>query len=276
MFHQQEGYRPIVRLPANAVGRDFVMGDLHGELDQLRQRLAEVEFDTSQDRLFSVGDLIDRGPESLACLRLLREPWFYSVMGNHEQMMDDYLHYEGKGFWLKNGGDWHFKLSEAERHELLDLSLLSKKLPCIYIVGEGEQRFQIVHAAVPSSDESLERIWVADYVAVTLWERVQARFYLKWLACNGLITGSRLPLTLVEVESKQFHKPVEAGTSLTFCGHTNVARPGLHYSNYYLDTGCGYKDGMLTLLQVDEPLRQYRHFLATQPAEQEPILARFQ
>ncbi|MGL9724118.1 metallophosphoesterase [Sodalis sp. (in: enterobacteria)] len=33
-----------------------------------------------------LGDLIDRGPQSEACLPLLENPWFRSVRGNHEQM----------------------------------------------------------------------------------------------------------------------------------------------------------------------------------------------
>src|SRR3546814_1363745 len=72
-------------LPANTAGRDFIVGDLHGCLDLLQVELARIAFDPTRDRLFSVGDLTDRGPDSMGCLRLLREPWFYAVHGNHER-----------------------------------------------------------------------------------------------------------------------------------------------------------------------------------------------
>ena len=77
---------------ANETGRDFVIGDLHGSFSLLEKMLEHVSFDTETDRLFSVGDLVDRGPESLECLELLQMPWFHSVYSNHENMMETFLH----------------------------------------------------------------------------------------------------------------------------------------------------------------------------------------
>ena len=45
----------------NTEGRDFVIGDLHGCYDEFLAVLADISFDTKIDRMFSVGDLIDRG-----------------------------------------------------------------------------------------------------------------------------------------------------------------------------------------------------------------------
>lgn len=67
---------------ANSLGRDFIVDDLHGCLDLLDIELDRVGFDPAVDRLFSVGDLIDRGPDSMGCLRLLNKPWFFAVRGN--------------------------------------------------------------------------------------------------------------------------------------------------------------------------------------------------
>jgi len=49
----------------NNEGRDFVIGDLHGCYDELKDKLLDVNFNEEVDRVFSVGDLVDRGPESL-------------------------------------------------------------------------------------------------------------------------------------------------------------------------------------------------------------------
>ncbi len=43
-------------------------------------------FDPAIDRLFSVGDLVDRGPHSEAALEWLARPWFHAVQGNHEAL----------------------------------------------------------------------------------------------------------------------------------------------------------------------------------------------
>ena len=74
----------IQRFARNTQGRDLVVGDLHGMRDELLRQLERVGFDDKADRVFCVGDLVDRGPHSQACVELLDEPWFHSVMGNHD------------------------------------------------------------------------------------------------------------------------------------------------------------------------------------------------
>lgn len=263
-YFRAAGYQPVARFPMNVAGRDFVMGDLHGEIGLLRDRLAEVGFDTTKDRLFSVGDLIDRGPNSLACLRLLREPWFFCVMGNHEQMMIDYLVGGESDFWLKNGGDWHLKLDSTELAELHALILLVQALPCIIVVGDGERRFHVVHAVLPSRDEGPipAEEWEDIHLECVLWSRRCAKYYRDWLGSTRLAEAKYSPLLLDELIGQEAYRPIHPPVPLTFCGHTTVNRPGLWWSHYFLDTGCGYvADGKLTLLQVDSPIEQYQYFI---------------
>ena len=77
----------IKKVKPNVDGRDFVIGDLHGCFDELHKLLKFVNFDPTQDRLFSTGDLIDRGPYSSECMKMIQEPWFYPVLGNHEDLL---------------------------------------------------------------------------------------------------------------------------------------------------------------------------------------------
>lgn len=98
-----------MRIEQNKKGRDFVVGDIHGHLWLLKSELEIIGFDQGKDRLFSVGDLIDRGPNSLRCLNLIFEPWFFAVRGNHEQMMFDALQGDDGRMlemWMGNGGAW--------------------------------------------------------------------------------------------------------------------------------------------------------------------------
>ena len=78
-----------VRHGPNPVGgRDLVIGDFHGEFDTLEHALETLGFQPARDRLFTVGDLIDRGPRSADALEWLENGRFAgSVRGNHEQMM---------------------------------------------------------------------------------------------------------------------------------------------------------------------------------------------
>jgi len=72
------------KVEANAAGRDFVVGDIHGMFDSVERALAKVDFDPERDRLFSVGDLIDRGPQSRDVVRFLKQPFVHAVCGNHD------------------------------------------------------------------------------------------------------------------------------------------------------------------------------------------------
>ena len=78
----------IPRIDANPAGRDFVAGDVHGEFPALERLLDQVGFDAGRDRLFALGDLIDRGPDPAAALDWIESARItLSVRGNHEQML---------------------------------------------------------------------------------------------------------------------------------------------------------------------------------------------
>ncbi|WP_313047783.1 metallophosphoesterase [Pseudomonas soli] len=81
------------------------MGDIHGYFELLEWLLAEVDFDTSTDRLFSTGDLVDRGPFSEQAQSWMTHSWFHAVRGNHEQMAIDCAAGVGDpGRHARNGG----------------------------------------------------------------------------------------------------------------------------------------------------------------------------
>jgi bis(5'-nucleosyl)-tetraphosphatase (symmetrical) len=65
---------------------DFLIGDVQGCCDALDRLLAEIGFSPSRDHLWMLGDLVNRGPQSLATLRRLKALGGAGscLLGNHD------------------------------------------------------------------------------------------------------------------------------------------------------------------------------------------------
>jgi hypothetical protein len=101
------------------MGDTFVVSDVHGHLDDLRHVLAQAGLVTD-DRwvggdasLWVLGDLVDRGPDGIGVVRLMRSltaqapEQVHMLMGNHESLMLGEKLFPGTRFddiWLFNGG----------------------------------------------------------------------------------------------------------------------------------------------------------------------------
>jgi serine/threonine protein phosphatase 1 len=89
-------------------GRRIFIGDVHGHFDGL-MRLMEAIAPSSDDQIYFVGDLIDRGPKSAQVIQFVQDHNYPCVLGNHEQLLLEAFP-EGKPFspglgaWLHSGG----------------------------------------------------------------------------------------------------------------------------------------------------------------------------
>ncbi len=137
----------IKRFAANTAGRDFAVGDIHGHFTLLQDALDAAGFEPAVDRLFSVGDLVDRGPECRYALDWLAKPWFHPVRGNH----DDYVcRFDtcNADNWVYNGGSWFAGLAWDEQREF---AAQFRELPIAIDVETAKGPIGIVHADCPFS-----------------------------------------------------------------------------------------------------------------------------
>ena len=96
----------------NRAGRDFVAGDIHGCYRTLEMAPAGVGFEPGRDRLFSAGDLVNRGPHSTEALEWLEDGRIEeAVLGNHEAMV---LRTRTPGtIWLRRSADRRGEVGRA-------------------------------------------------------------------------------------------------------------------------------------------------------------------
>jgi len=63
---------------------DLVVGDLHADLVGLKNLLKECNWNTDNQKVFLLGDLLDRGVEAKELLNFKKQYGLFSILGNHE------------------------------------------------------------------------------------------------------------------------------------------------------------------------------------------------
>jgi serine/threonine protein phosphatase 1 len=74
-----------------SAGRFWFVGDVHGRADLLERLLAAVTREEDDPRIVFLGDVVDRGPDSRACMDLVKGtlstyPGSKLLLGNHDDM----------------------------------------------------------------------------------------------------------------------------------------------------------------------------------------------
>ncbi len=118
----------------------YVVGDIQGCCTEFRQLLEQIRFDQAADNLWLVGDLVNRGPDSLGVLRLVKSlgDTAITVLGNH----DLHLLAVAEGVAEQNRNDTlHEVLSAPDRDELLAW-LCTRRM--LHVEGE----WVLVHAGL--------------------------------------------------------------------------------------------------------------------------------
>jgi serine/threonine protein phosphatase 1 len=253
----------------------FFVGDIHGEIDLLDKVLEEVGYRNGVDYVFSVGDLIDRGPRNLDTIGRFvydQSGLYHAVLGNHDQWMmnapyDDSALYN----WIRNGGAWWTEQNTRDSLTPEQLQAIAddirKTLPVFMTVLHRDKVYGIVHGGVPNlhkdhrMDQYAQVNWVElvtsvktqllstelnydrkeDIVNAYTWNRDTIANAIAFI--NGKAWAPEIPKVL--------------GVDYTFHGHTILNKPMLVGENQcYIDTG-GTRRKTLTVVKGDGSLSYY-------------------
>jgi len=233
-----EGYNPVVKVPINNIGVDYIIGDVHGCFEQVCDALEKSNFDTAKDRLFCTGDLIDRGPDSVHIVEFLSNPWVYSVLGNHEYELRESFKADkvdqGRLMHMiqNNGLEWWLKTTDETKADIL---AAIRSMPIVIETKNARGSVGIVHADVPEGmawDDFKRNIEQGneDIIVTAVWSRKRIN---NW-ARDGAVEG----------------------VDRVFVGHTPVSCIERIGNVYFVDSGCYYGvqgrsvEGRLSMINI--------------------------
>jgi len=220
-----------------------IIGDVHGCFDELEALLLKLGYVIAPDseglsrvshpegrRLVFVGDLVDRGPDSPAVLRLVmtmvRDGVALCVAGNHDQKLSRAL--RGRDVKVSHGLERSLEQLEANPVLKAEAANFLDGLISHYVLDDG--KLVVSHAGLKEDMQGRASGRVRDF------------------ALYGETTG----------ETDEFGLPVRLdwaqnyrGRALVVYGHVAVSEPRRLNNTVNIDTGCAF-GGRLTALRYPE------------------------
>lgn len=146
--------------------RRIIIGDVHGHYEGLMTLLNEIA-PGSDDQVYFLGDLIDRGPNSAQVVNFVKESSYTCLLGNHEQLLLDAFPY-GQAFapalqaWLYSGGR-STVTSYPDANLLLEHIEWLQTLPAYLDLGDIWLVHAGVHPLLPIQAQTThEFCWIRD------------------------------------------------------------------------------------------------------------------
>lgn len=217
---------PIKRFAINTAGRDLAVGDVHGHFTRLQATLDAVGFNPAVDRLFMVGDLVDRGPECRDALAWLDKA--HSVRGNHDDYVVRFDTCDVEN-WVYNGGSWFAGLNRDEQEEF---RCQFNELPIAIEVETAAGLVGIIHAECPFPSWDQLRHELAFPESHKRLKQVQ-----------NTCMWARRRIELGDTD------PVE-GVRAVVVGHSPLDHPAVLGNVHYIDTKGWREEGYFTLIDL--------------------------
>lgn len=249
---------PGVAMPAGTL--IVAIGDVHGMAPQAERLLHEVEGDlASHGRGLCIwlGDYVDRGPDSLAVIDLVRRPLAAKgidtvrLLGNHEAMMLACMEPTGSlaeaaAHWAMNGGSATLENLGLPRRAVRD-----KDLPARLVAALGPERLAFLRT-LPRSHRIGDLLFVHAGIDPVRPLEAQDAGTLIWIRDPFLWHRKAMPENVVVVHGHTIEDAaIRVGESPWRSGGPRPTRIGI-------DSGC-FATGILTAVEFLEGRARFVH-----------------
>ena len=195
----------------------YVLSDIHGKYDSFVKMLEKIKL-SDNDILYVVGDVIDRGPNSIkTVLHIMNAKNMVLLAGNHEYMATQCLNYLLKEIsddvidklsdgmilglldeWKMNGGGTTLQeLLRCDKETRNAIFNYFTKLKLYKELEVGDKKFLLVHAGLGNFDKNKK---LKDYNIMELvWDRMD--YNKKYFDDKYLVVG-HTPTQLIENNEK--------------------------------------------------------------------------
>lgn len=154
----------------------YVVSDIHGQYNKFLELLQKINFN-SEDTLYILGDIIDRGPEIVKTVDLvMSKPNIKMILGNHEDMFLTYWKSKSiwdEGLWYSNGGgrtDSEFsKLPDSKVEEYVKFF---ESLPIEIELEVNNIKYWLVHGNYVTEKER-KYFTPLEYRSNIIWGRIK-------------------------------------------------------------------------------------------------------
>ena len=201
--------------------RLFIVGDIHACLDPLKRMMDKIDWRPEEDGLIFLGDYIDRGADSRGVVDYIIEvsnssPLVQCLMGNHENILLDFLSTGDPRLLLLNGG-----MTTLESYQ----------------VGEKLEEEALIP---PEHVAFFENLYL--YIELDDYYVVHAGFR------PGVEVEKQATEDLIWIREPFIFSDYDFGKKVIF-GHTPLAEPLVMDNKIGLDTGVVYGN-RLTCLEI--------------------------
>jgi bis(5'-nucleosyl)-tetraphosphatase (symmetrical) len=117
--------------------RTIIVSDIHGCIDEFEELIRTLKYNKKSDRLILLGDLIDRGPNSLAVVQKSRKMGLECVMGNHEYKFLKWYNSVGSSTGVYDKHDYYNQLTDEDVNYIFQMPTYIKLADNIVVVHAG-------------------------------------------------------------------------------------------------------------------------------------------